>query len=253
MVNRKLLGLVIAIAIGVTGLSIGIYYIMTLDSKATEESPSLFQTSWNQTWGGSYSENVYRMYLDSVDNIYLIGTTDSSTKRCFLKYNSSGILQSYNLSSGDIDSIAHEGLNSYITEEETVLTPFGPKYSTDLYKYNNSGGIIWSITDLKEGRAISDVFGNVYLSVQSNHKVIMVKFNSSGDLQWNITWNSVNFIHSSQKITDSIGNFYLAGEIDVFTDPFNIYLIKFNSAGDMQWIRAWGGGKTMWIIFTRLE
>ncbi len=239
MVNRKLLGLVIAITVGVAGLSIGIYYIMTLDSK----TPSLFQTEWSQTWGGSSSENVYAMYLDSMDDVHLIGTTDNSTKRCFLKYNSSGVLQSYNLSSGDISSVAHEGLNSYITEEDVVYTELGPIYSTDLYKYNNSGGIIWSITDLKEGRAISDVFGNVYLSVQSNHKVIMVKFNSSGDLQWNITWNSVNFIHSSQKITDSIGNFYLAGEIDVFTDPFNIYLIKFNSAGDMQWIRAWGGGE----------
>jgi len=250
MVNRKLLGLVIVIAIGVTGLSIGIYYIMTLDSKGPEtheEPPSLFQAKWNQTWGGAYSENVYAMYLDSMDDIFLIGTTDSPTKRCFLKYNSSGILQSYNLSSGKIDTVAREDLNSYITEEETVYTPFGPKYSTDLYKYNNSGGIIWSKTDLKEGRAISDSFGNVYLSVQSNYKVIMVKFNSSGDLQWNITWNSVDFIVSSQKITDSMGNFYLAGEIDVGSGFFNIFLTKFNSSGDLQWEKTWGGSNVDYL------
>ncbi|MCK4383009.1 MAG: hypothetical protein KAW66_06930 [Candidatus Lokiarchaeota archaeon] len=249
MVNRKLLGLVIVIAIGVTGLSIGIYYIMTLDSKGPEtheEPPSLFQAKWNQTWGGAYSENVYALYLDSMDDIFLIGTTDSPTKRCFLKYNSSGILQSYNLSSGKIDTVAREDLNSYITEEETVYTPFGPKYSTDLYKYNNSGGIIWSITDLKLGRAISDAFGNVYLSVQSNYEVNMVKFNNSGDLQWNITWNSVDIIVSSQKITDSMGNFYLAGEI--YLDPgFNIYLTKFNSTGDLQWEKTWGGSNVDYL------
>ncbi len=155
MVNRKLLGLIIVIAVGVAGLSIGIYYIITLDSDGSE-TPSLFQTKWNQTWGGSSNEYVYRMYLDSLDDIYLIGTTDSSTDRCFLKYNSSGILQKHNLSSGNINSIAPEGLNSYITEEDVVYYSSGPEYSTDLYKYNNSGGIIWSITDLKQGRAISD-------------------------------------------------------------------------------------------------
>jgi len=235
MVNRKLLGLVIATAVGVAGLSIGIYYIMTLDS----ETPSLFQTEWTQTWGGSYSENVYAMYLDSLDDIHLIGTTDSPTKRCFLKYNSSGILQMYNLSSGDISSVAHEGLNSYITEEDVVYAPFGPIYSTDLYKYNNSGGVIWSLTDLNEGRAITDAFGNVYLSVHRNHTAIMVKFNSSGDLQWNSTWNSADQIHSSQKITDSMGNFYLAGETFVDSD-FNIFLTKFNSTGDLQWEKTWG-------------
>lgn len=245
MVNRKLLGLVIVIAVGVAGLSIGIYYIMTLDSEGSE-TPSLFQTKWNQTWGGSSSENVYTMSIDSFDDIYLIGTTDSSTNRCFLKYNSSGILQKYNLSSGHINSIAPEGLNSYITEEDIVYTPSGPKFSTDLYKYNNSGGIIWSITDLKLGRAISDAFGNVYLSVQSNYEVNMVKFNNSGDLQWNITWNSVDLIVSSQKITDSMGNLYLAGEIDVGSS-FNIYLTKFNSTGDLQWEKTWGGSNVDYL------
>ena len=236
MVNRKLLGLVIAITVGVAGLSIGIYYIMTLDSK----TPSLFQTEWSQIWGGSSSENVYAMYLDSMDDIHLIGTTDNSTKRCFLKYNSSGVLQSYNLSSGYISSVAHEGLNSYITEEDVVYTGLGPIYSTDLYKYNNSGGIMWSITDLNEGRAISDAFGNVYLSVRRNHTIIMVKFNSSGDLQWNSTWNSVDFIVGYQKITDSMGNVYLAGETFASSD-FNIFLTKFNSTGDLQWEKTWGG------------
>jgi len=245
MVNRKLLGLVIVIAVGVAGLSIGIYYIMTLDSEGSE-TPSLFQTEWNQTWGGSSNEYVYRMYIDSLDDIYLVGTTDSSTNRCFLKYNSSGILQKHNLSSGHISSIAPEGLNSYITEEDVVYYPSGPEFSTDLYKYNNSGGIIWSITDLKLGRAISDAFGNVYLSVQSNYEVNMVKFNNSGDLQWNITWNSVDLIVSSQKITDSMGNFYLAGEIDVGSS-FNIFLTKFNSTGDLQWEKTWGGSNVDYL------
>lgn len=242
MVNRKILGLVIVIAVGIAGLSFSIYFMMTLDSGGSEEAPSIFQTKWTQTWGGNSSENVNALYLDSFDDVYLIGTTDSSTKRYFLKYNASGILQWYNISPGDIDSIAHEGLNSYITEEDTVFTPSGPIYSTDLYKYNNSGGKIWSLTDLNEGRAISDSFGNVYLSVKSDYNVIVVKFNSSGDLQWNSSWISADFIVSSQKITDSAENLYLSGEIDAGSGNFDVFCVKFNSTGDLQWEITWGGG-----------
>lgn len=238
MVNRKLIGLVVVIAVGVAGLGIGIYFIMNIPSDGTS---SIFQTEWNRTWGGASNEDVRAMYLDPSDDIYLVGTTDDSTMRCFLKYNSSGILQWYNLSSGDIDTIAREGLNSYITEEDTVFTPSGPIYSTDLYKYNNSGGVIWSLTDLNEGRAISDSLGNVYLSVQRNYNVTIVKFNCSGDLQWNITWISANLIVSSQKITDSIGNSYLTGEIATGSGGFDIYLAKFNTTGDLQWNVTWGG------------
>jgi hypothetical protein len=74
----------------------------------------------------------------------------------------------------------------------------------------------------------------------------MVKFNNSGDLQWNITWNSVDRVVSSQKITDSMGNFYLAGEIDVGSS-FNIFLTKFNSTGDLQWEKTWGGSNVDYL------
>jgi hypothetical protein len=250
MRNRKILSLIIVIAVGAAGLSIGLFYFFSQSPvipdgpEEPQETPSLFQTIWNQTWGGSSSEEVYTINLDPVDDVYLVGTTDSfgSTKRCFLKYNSTGTLQKDPRGGGDIDSIASDPLlNSYIAEESYIITPDKVIYSTDLYKYNSSGGLQWSIADLSMGGVLADLDGNAYLSAQERYKVYVAKFNTSGDLQWNITWNSIEFLVSSLTAIDSMGNVYLAGEIDPGSGYFNIFLVKFNSTGNWQWEITWGG------------
>lgn len=250
MRKRTILSLIIVIAIGGAGLGIGLFYFFTQSSlipdgtDGTQELPSLFQTLWNQTWGGISSEGVYTINLDPVDDIYLVGTTDSfgSTKRVFLKYNNTGSLQSDPLRGGDIGSIGNDPLlNSYIAEETYVITPHGAIYSTDLYKYNSTGDLQWSIPDLAMGSVLVDLDGNAYLSAVERYEVHIAKFNTSGDLQWNITWNSMEFLAAARAEIDSLGNVYIVGEIDPGAGMFDLFLVKFNNTGDWQWEITWGG------------
>jgi hypothetical protein len=245
MRKRNILSIILVIAIGGAGLSIGLFYFFNQGS--VQEPPSLFQILWNQTWGGNSSEGVYTINLDLEDNVYLVGTTDSfgSTKRAFLKYNNTGSLQRDSKSGGRIGSIASDPiLNSYIAEENLTFPPSGVVYSTDLYKYNSSGDLQWSIPDLAMGRVLADLDGNAYLSAQDRYEVHIAKFNTSGDLQWNMTWNSIEFLVGTQTAIDLMGNVYIAGEIDPVSGSFNIILVKFNSTGDWQWEITWGGSDT---------
>jgi len=250
MRKRSIISLIIVIAVGAAGLSIGLIYffnqgpVVSDGPEEPQEPLNLFQTLWNQTWGGISSEQVYTINLDLSDDVYLVGTTDSfgSTKRAFLKYNNTGSLQSDPKSGGDIGSIASDPLlNSYIAEETYVITPFGVIYSTDLYKYNSSGDLQWSIPDLAMGGVLADLDGNAYLSAGDRYNVHIAKFNTSGDLQWNITWNSIEFLAAARPAIDSLGNVYIAGEIDPGSGMFNLFLVKFNSTGDWQWEITWGG------------
>jgi hypothetical protein len=245
MRKRNIISLIIIIAVGTAGLSIGLFYVFNpVIPEEHQEPPSLFQTVWNQTWGGISSEGGHTINLDLVDDVYLVVTTDSfgTTKRAFLKYNNTGSLQRDTKTDGKIGSIASDPLlNSYIAEEDIIYTPDGPVYTTDLHKYNSSGDLQWSILDLAMGGVLADLDGNAYLSAQEGYKAHVAKFNTSGDLQWNMTWNSIDHIVTARTAIDSMGNVYLAGAIQPGSGFFNIFLVKFNSTGDWQWEITWGG------------
>jgi hypothetical protein len=243
MRKRNILSIILVIAIGGAGLSIGLFYFFNQGS-VIQEPPSLFQILWNQTWGGNSSEGVFTINLDLEDDVYLVGSTHSfgSTKSAFLKYNNTGSLQRDSKSGVDIGSIASDPiLNSYIAEENHTYPPSGVVYSTNLHKYNSSGDLQWSIPDLAMGRVLADLDGNAYLSAQDRYEVHIAKFNTSGDLQWNMTWNSIEHLVGTQTAIDLMGNVYIAGANDPVSGSLNIILVKFNSTGDLQWEITWGG------------
>ena len=103
-----------------------------------------------------------------------------------------------------------------------------------------------------------DSHDNIYCGGEiytGNHDLLLLKYNSTGDLQWELTWGDPNEMESAHGIAiDSNDNIYLQG-IRWHTEmimtspghyesrPFNnILLVKFNKSGDYQWDTLWDGG-----------
>ncbi|TXT65282.1 MAG: hypothetical protein BAJALOKI1v1_450012 [Promethearchaeota archaeon] len=168
------------------------------------------QITWNITWGGNLDDWARDIAIDNLNNIYLVG-----------------------------------GTHSFGNGNEDVL----------VIKYNSLKEQQWNITwggsedDFARGITI-DVAGNLYLTGdtqsfgEGNEDTFLAKFNSSGDLQWNTTWGSSGIDHGTAVAIDEEGKIYVTG-VKYTGGPSTgqLFLLQFNSSGDLQWTEIWGGSE----------
>ncbi len=196
-------------------------------------------SSWYRTWGGSSTEEGNGVAVDSLDNIYLVGSTGDDI--VLAKYDSSGILQwnrTWDASSDDDgNGVALDSVGNIYVVGSTGING----NDMVLVKYNNSGVQQWnrtwgeSLGDSGNGVAI-DSLNNVYITGTTGigADVVLVKYNSSGVQQWNRTWSEG--IDSAYGVAvDSSDNIYLVGEALIGNN--HILLVKYNSSGVLQWDR----------------
>jgi len=121
---------------------------------------------------------------------------------------------------------------------------------------NNSIVLEWNFTwggidnEIASGIAL-DSLGNIYITGHANYSfignydIILAKFDSSGQIQWNRTFGGDGYDIGYDVALDSKDNIYLAGTIDLSEDPWDsktdLILIKYNSYGEYQWNKTWGG------------
>ena len=262
---------------------------------------------WNRTWGGRYLEECLGVVVDSSDNIYLAGVTESfgagGMDMALVKFDNSGeMLWSRTYGGSDDHELAHDvaidssgniylsGLKSPININERHITlvklnnigdelwnytyyytthgRFGVAVDSSdnvylagitgvrnmiLIKFNNSGVQLWNRTwggsgeDACQGVAV-DSSDSVYLvgyttSIGAGgYDVVLVKYNSSGNLEWNSTWGGSDSDIGEGVAVDSLGNIYVTGYTESFNEgnQYDICLIKYNSSGILQWNRTWG-------------
>ncbi len=177
---------------------------------------SLGQQQWNTTWGGSDSENGYAIALDSSNNIFI---------------------------SGSKTTIGFPPIIPPITTAPDVV----------LVKFNSLGVAQWNATwggsESEVGFAIAlDSSENIYITGFTTSfgagglDMILAKYNSLGQLQWNTTWGGSDGEAGMVIALDSSDNIYIAG----FTMSFgaiesDIALVKYNSLDQLQWNTTWGG------------
>ena len=215
---------------------------------------------WNTTWGGNGWEGASDIALDSSNNIYLSGFTNSSgagdLDMVLVKYDSSGE-QQWNTTWGgsDMDS----GLAITLDSSDYIyLAGFTRSFGAGnmdmvLVKYNSSGKQQWnttwggSIVDIASGVAL-DSSDNIYLAGRTinfgagNMDMVLVKYNNLGEQQWNITWGGSLSDTGNELVVDSSDNIYLVGYTTSFGAGGNdMILVKYNSLGQQQWNTTWGG------------
>tara|TARA_B100001287_G_scaffold232029_1_gene203004 strand:- start:265 stop:1770 length:1506 start_codon:yes stop_codon:yes gene_type:complete len=147
------------------------------------------------------------------------------------------------------EDIAVDSLGNVYVTGRTYCTPSGVK-AILIAKYSPTGTLEWqrfwgsthSYGD--EGRAITvDSSDNIYVaglgySGSTYHSAVILKYNSSGVLQWNR-----NFGQSSTEPNgidfDNNGNIYVSGKGQYSNWQF---VAKFNSSGTLQWHRGLASG-----------
>ncbi|MFX1324663.1 MAG: SBBP repeat-containing protein [Promethearchaeota archaeon] len=208
---------------------------------------------WYSIWGYNGSDSSSRIALDSLDNIYIAGITNSPYYDIFLiKYDSNGSLQwNYTWStknpniteevlSLEIDTSDHIflGVNTNITGSEWFLLKYDMSGTLLLNKsYNRYLPIELLVLDSSDNLYAVGSYKNIYLS----------KFNNNGNLEWNLTCIQ-NSIEATELLAiDPSDNIYISGteliNPSVIIHGYNItdydtYLMKFNNSGILKWNRT---------------
>ena len=156
---------------------------------------------------------------------------------------------------------------------KTSTTPNGDAF---IAKYNSSGQILWvqtiDATNSSFASCITvDNNGNIYIggnfggtanfgSITKSSSYIdafIAKYDSVGVIQWVQNFGSTYLNSVTCIASDGIGNVYISGYFTatiniagiLFTSSgdFDIFTVKLNAIGTLQWVKTAGGTNTDWV------
>ena len=210
-----------------------------------------WQTQLRTGVGGS-NTNPCSIALDSSNNVYVTGYSRDSTP-AFLslsaKYNTSGTLQwqkSFQMAGGGnfgYGNTADPSGNVYVCGLDAGL---------QIAKFDTSGTVQWQRTfgssASSYGRSVvTDSSGNVYvcgttyLTANASNEFLIVKYDTSGTLQWQKSLGNTQQEYGWSIAIDSANNIYVCGDsYQDGTGTSNIQIAKYNSSGTIQWQRYLG-------------
>jgi hypothetical protein len=141
--------------------------------------------------------------------------------------------------------------NAYVTGSSLSTTL--PDYDYATIKYNSAGQQQWvghyggARNDSATAIAV-DQSGNVYVTggrwdPDADYDFATIKYNSAGEEQWVVRYNGpANSADSGKAIAvDTAGNVYVTGTSYASANAIDYATIKYNSAGQEQWIARYNG------------
>jgi hypothetical protein len=172
-------------------------------------------SQWNQTYGGTNTDQGYSV-VETVDGGYAIaGLTDSfgagSLDFWLVKTDSAGVAQwnqTYGGTTGD--------------------------FGTSVVQTSDGGYAI-------AGRTNSYGVGNDFW---------LVKTDAAGNSQWNQTYGGTNYEEVHSVVQTSDGGYAIAGHTTSYgAGDYDVWLVKTDASGTVQWTQAYGGtGTDYWGI-----
>jgi len=210
------------------------YYVGSVGSPAIVlKLNSSGTTQWGRVWGGSVS-TYYGVGIDSSENVYACGASNtgySSLTAHVVKYNSSGTVQ-WQRRYGDgtsqtlFDGVKVDSNGDVYAVGGTYLSSAGSQDGM-IVKYNSSGTLQWArrIGSTQSDKYVDVAFdsdNNVYAvgehrdpSGATKTRALIVKYNSSGTIQWQRILGTADYsIRAKGIVVDESNNLYITGEAD---------------------------------------
>jgi len=165
---------------------------------------------WNQTYGGAESESARSLIKTSDGGFAIVGDTES-------------------FGAGECDFWLVK-TDSYGNMEwnQTYGGP-GYDYSRSLIETSDGGYAIGGAIDL----SYEDPFGD--------RDFWVVKTDSYGNMEWNRTYSDAPLNSCSDLVETSDGGYLLAGGTGRYLVEANIWIIKTDEQGNMEWNQRYGG------------
>ena len=240
---------------GGTSIKIDSYNnILVIGTRLNDISLQKYDSSgnllWNRTWETPEHDKGVSIDLDSSNNIYIGGTTNTSGIKdvILVKYNSLGEFQ-WNLTCKIPEDVC---CNDVIIDTLDNIYILGQVYgaSSDygmwLLKYDNSGSFLWNVTwgewgtySIGNGIAL-DASDNIYITgstrVSGSDNILVLKYDSTGDLKWNYTQGVRDYNTGMGIKIDSSENIFICGLTNSIESSFteDAFLLKLSKAESSQ-------------------
>ena len=162
---------------------------------------------WQKTFGGNYSEWGHSVQQTSDGGFIIAGETNSFGK----------------------------GRDVYLIKTDST---------GNMQWQKNLGGdsVDWgySVQQTSDGGYI--IVGGTYSFGAGENDVYLIKTDSEGNLQWQKAFGGSHFDYGESVKQTKDGGFIIAGSTASFGEgSYDVYLIKTDSAGNLQWQKTFGG------------
>jgi Beta-propeller repeat len=225
------------------------------DNWGTIKYNSAGDQEWLRTTDGGGNDAAVAIKTDGAGNVYVTGSSAGVLYSMTAKYSAAGgqlWVQSFTTTgegdAGTDIAVDHEG-NLYVTgyNVETATS-----FDFITIKYSPGGAELWVRRyDSGNGEDVPAAIGcdesGIYVTGRSNGDYTTIKYDFDGVQQWLRSYNGTGNGSDSPAdlIVDGAGKIYVTGQSDGSGTNVDYATIKYDSAGNEQWVRRYDGPTTV--------
>jgi hypothetical protein len=203
---------------------------------------------WAKTYGGTNDEEAYSIQQTSDGGYIVAGYTYSFGAGYYdiflIKTDASGNIQWAKTYGGtnyeDASSVQQTSDGGYIVAGYTSSFGAGGIF---LIKTDANGNIQWAKTyGIGFATSVQQTSDGGYIVAgYAGGDILLIKTDANGNVQWAKTYGGTHdgWALSVQQTSD--GGYILAGYTGSFTAGYDIFLIKTDANGNIQWAKTYGG------------